>query len=501
MTETNLYEVFRKWFDDNYVFPTIRIHKIILSNFKSVEYGDVDFDCSSHFVPYGTKSDILGVYGQNGSGKTALIDAIALLGQALRGLKVNSEFADCISIGKDKSTLSFLFDFQYPGGDIRKVEYTFSIRAEENASPASQSFSKIPDEDDDEEKTKVVIFDEILKIGGSFGGDKKSLVTVFDTSAKYSLFGPVIKQSCFFDDLADKEIALRVKKERCADSSTSFIFSMDTINMMRNDSDAKYVMMIHELSYFAYNFLYVISTKTTGFIRMNFMVPFHTSTLGFVPIPLDGHKMLTVPEEAINEIERTVEAVNFVLSQLVPDLSVKIVKRNKTSLKDGTPAFFIELVSEHTDPVSGIVTEMPFRYESDGVRKIFSVLHLIITAYNQQSTTVAIDEFDAGVFEYLLGEILSIFQESGKGQLIFTSHNLRPLEVLDRRFIIFTTTNPKNRYYRLKGISTTSNLRSVYFREILMNEQDETLYNATKEFKIVSAFRRANQYLQYEEET
>lgn len=46
---------------------------------------------------------------------------------------------------------------------------------------------------------------------------------------------------------------------------------------------------------------------------------------------------------------------------------------------------------------------MPFRYESDGIRKIVSVLSLIIDAYNEQSCTIAIDELDAGVFEYLLG--------------------------------------------------------------------------------------------------
>ena len=49
-----------------------------------------------------------------------------------------------------------------------------------------------------------------------------------------------------------------------------------------------------------------------------------------------------------------------------------------------------------------------------------------------------------GVFEYLLGEMLNIISEKGKGQLIFTSHNLRPLETIDKGFIAFTTTNPKS---------------------------------------------------------
>lgn len=36
---------------------------------------------------------------------------------------------------------------------------------------------------------------------------------------------------------------------------------------------------------------------------------------------------------------------------------------------------------------------------------------------------------NGGIFEYLLGELLNIISEKGKGQLIFTSHNLRPLEI------------------------------------------------------------------------
>ena len=61
--------------------------------------------------------------------------------------------------------------------------------------------------------------------------------------------------------------------------------------------------------------------------------------------------------------------------------------------------------------------------------------------FNNPSVCMVVDEFDSGIFEYLLGEILQIIRESGKGQLIFTSHNLRPLEMLDTNALIFTTTN------------------------------------------------------------
>lgn len=48
------------------------------------------FDCGKHFVPQGTQSDILGVYGQNGSGKTSLIEALSILKQIMIGYAVSS---------------------------------------------------------------------------------------------------------------------------------------------------------------------------------------------------------------------------------------------------------------------------------------------------------------------------------------------------------------------------------------------------------------------------
>ena len=50
----------------------VRIESIEIKNFKNVGYGHLDFGNSKK----GYKASILGLYGQNGSGKTALIDAL-----------------------------------------------------------------------------------------------------------------------------------------------------------------------------------------------------------------------------------------------------------------------------------------------------------------------------------------------------------------------------------------------------------------------------------------
>ena len=131
------------------------------------------------------------------------------------------------------------------------------------------------------------------------------------------------------------------------------------------------------------------------------------------------------------------------------------------------------------------------RYESEGIKRIISILGVLIAGYNQPSVCLAIDELDSGIFEYLLGEILEVLSSEIKGQLIFTSHNLRILEKIDKKNIVFSTTNPENRYIRFKYIKPNNNLRDMYLRELIIEEQAEQLYKETKQSDIKRAFYRA----------
>ena len=83
----------------------VRIEKITIENFKNVAYGTVDFENKRKEF----RASILGMYGQNGSGKTALIDAIKLLKFALRGKPVPQKYADYIKVDEEYATLKYEF--------------------------------------------------------------------------------------------------------------------------------------------------------------------------------------------------------------------------------------------------------------------------------------------------------------------------------------------------------------------------------------------------------
>jgi hypothetical protein len=86
---------------------------------------------------------------------------------------------------------------------------------------------------------------------------------------------------------------------------------------------------------------------------------------------------------------------------------------------------------------------------------------------------------------------MGVFGKEAKGQLIFTSHNLRVLEKLDKKNIICSTVNPNNRFLSLTGIEKTNNRRDFYIRTIVLGGQKERIYDDTDLQDIGLAFRRA----------
>ena len=86
-----------------------------------------------------------------------------------------------------------------------------------------------------------------------------------------------------------------------------------------------------------------------------------------------------------------------------------------------------------------------------------------------------------------------LLQTAGDGQLIFTSHNLRPLETLDKQLIVFTSTDPNNRYVRMRGVKETNNLRSLYFGNIVLGGSETELYKYTSDGEIAYAMRQAGE--------
>ena len=246
---------------------------------------------------------------------------------------------------------------------------------------------------------------------------------------------------------------------------------------------------IKSLIKYAYYDLFIITTSASARISLDDLpIIFKNVDSSFGTIVINLTQPSVIPENVCSLLEKVISNMNIVLSKIVPKLEIGINYLGSEINEKGTVCKRIQIVSKKNSK------EIPLKNESEGIKKIISILHLLISVYNNPSVTVAIDEIDSGIFEYLLGELLKIISERGKGQLIFTLHNLRPLETLDASFVAFTTVNPNNRYIRYSNIKRNNNLRHLYYRDIIVGLSKEPIYESADNAEVAIAFRKAGLY-------
>jgi len=449
----------------------IRLQQIAIDNFKNVEHGIVEFESYINKEYFSPKAEVLGLYGQNGSGKTAIIDALNFLQIMLCGRSLPKDSAEYILKTTDKASLSFVFSLEKE--EVKALlYYEFTIKKMENKVVVSN------------EKLAYSIFDN------EKWQSKKTMIE-YDMDRKDPIFKPKQRYVEFLKTNQENIINLNVAKKMALLNSTSFIFSSEGFSLFcDNFQDETCILALKSLRFFAEMNLFVINNLNAGAISMNFMIPLvfkvegkNIIKKGTVPIALSEASTIDIDQFEI--ISQIIKQMNIVLSTIVPGLEVEIKNYGKQLLKDGSDGIKIELVSVRQN------IKIPLRYESAGIIKIISILNSMIAMYHDPRICIAVDELDAGVFEYLLGEILHVLENSGKGRLIFTSHNLRALEKVDKNSILFTTTNPKNRYIRFSNVKNSNNLRDLYIRSINLGGQKECLYDETDTYEIRRAFRLA----------
>lgn len=382
-----------------------RLSRIEIYNFKNIKRAKLDF-----------KNSMLGLYGENGSGKTALIDVLDLIKTILCGQSVSSDFSNLIHVDADYSRIvvHFIIDENERHSEI---EYSFKLN-------------------------KHSIFDEILSYAYIDGETRVVKSKMIDTSNS-PVFSPVSKYRSLIGSSKENELNVMVIKRRVCKEFKSFIFSSELLNLVRSRKNEcsdveflRHLYILESLVDFANYELFVVKSKSC----------------------LDDSMVLS--EGDFDVYKRKIESMNRVLPCLVSDLTLDVKVLGKELMRDNSVGHRIELFSN----------KIPFKYESDGIKRIVSILQPLIEVFNNGSVVVAIDDLDCSMHEYLFGELVKMMCEQARGQLIFTAHNLRLLEIINKKFLAFTTSDPENRYVRYKNIAAHNNLRDVYIRDIALSD-------------------------------
>ncbi len=422
------------------------------------------------------KAEILGIYGQNGSGKTAIVDALYFLQKVMIGADLDQSLEDYMDM--DSDTAEIFADFNlFMNGIVFEIGYRLSLSREEKV---------------------VVISRETLSGAKNENGIRtnKTVFMDYQRDQANAIFKPQKRLDEILEENKEIKTDLIVARKMAEKSNCSYIFgesSRDIFCREYKNGFQQFSVIISSLFEFALKDLFVIRNTHLGVISANFVLPMafriendNMGTKGDFTVSLT--EPILVDEERKNLLETIVEQINIVLYTIIPGLQVTIKNYGKQSLDDGEEGWKLELMSKREG-----MKEIPIRMESEGIIKIISILNALIQAFGNPSICLVIDELDSGIFEYMLGELLDIFKKSAKGQLIFTSHNLRALEMIDKESIMFSTTNPNNRYIHMKNVRESNNLRNMYIRSITLGGQSEEIYEETDSLKIARAFRKAGQ--------
>lgn len=453
----------------------VRMQSMTIKNIKNVKSGVADFPSYKNETYFDGNSEILGLYGQNGSGKTSLINMASILKRLLSGDSLPENTIELMDCNEQESGLDCVFYIEKNKTDRHLVYYQLALQ-------------KTID-------SQVKIIEERLsyKKLNEIEGKRKTRKLIIGFDCKKST---TVKPKDKFRDLENRNmtrsLSFKIAMALGAERKTSYVFSPEIseqfMNYLKDDTEA---MIIEDLKRFGRRSLCVIENERLGSILMNILIPFSFridtkagSAQGEYPIALTGDTLIR--EEEYELTKKIIQQINVVLSKIVPDLQLEVLEKSSEYSKNGEKKIRVELVTVRYG------RKVSLKNESDGIVKIISILSSLIAVYNRPSYCMFVDELDSGIFEFLLGEILKVMSEGGKGQLIFTSNNLRPLEVLNANNILFTTSNPEKRYVYLPNIKKTNNLRDVYLRTIYMGGNDDQLYLETDAAAMRKAFRKAD---------
>ena len=437
----------------------VRLSSLTIKNIKNVKNGtiimphenDRSLDCGG--------AEILGIYGQNGSGKTAIVDTFSFLQQIMIGEELDTKISDYIDTDSESAEVNAEFNI-FSENTLYEVGYNII-------------FAKSDD----------------------------GIFIDYNRNDNEAIFKPQKRLEELIGKNKDIKTDLIVAKKMAEKSNCSYIFGENSREILFNNVSDKfknYEFVLKALFRFAVRDLFVIDNSHSGMISTNVLLPM-SFRVDKEKVGMKGDFAVPLMEPFVLDSERKellgeiVDQINTVLYTIIPGMRIDIKDYGKQTLDSGEEGWKVELMS-----VRGDKKPIPIRMESDGIIKIISILNALIQAFSNSSICLVIDELDAGIFEYLLGELLDIFSKSAKGQLIFTSHNLRALEMLDKESIMFSTVNPDNRYIHMKNVKDSNNLRSMYIRSITLGGQEETIYEETDSLKISRAFRKAGKLL-YEE--
>ena len=191
---------------------------------------------------------------------------------------------------------------------------------------------------------------------------------------------------------------------------------------------------------------------------------FRTIPDSFVKVrKLNNIQVGNVKKEKIHEIEKYENILNIFFTQAYAD-----IKEVKYKINEKEDRLYYELYFNKM--IGGKIKSIPSKYESDGTKRILNQFDTIIGSLLGE--TVILDEIDNGIHDVLMKNIIMSIKDEITGQLIITTHNTLLLEILPKEYIYILSTDYNGnktinsiKEYGIK-IQKNNNARDLYFKGV-----------------------------------
>ena len=185
---------------------------------------------------------------------------------------------------------------------------------------------------------------------------------------------------------------------------------------------------------------------------------------GFVKVSkLNNIQKGIVKKDKLPEIKKYENVLNIFFTQAYAD-----IKEVKYEINEKEDRIHYELYFNKM--IGGQIKSIPSRLESDGTRRILNQFDTIIGSLLGE--TVILDEIDNGIHDVLMKNIIMSIKDEITGQLIITTHNTLLLEILPKEniYILSTDYNGNKTINSIKEygikIQKNNNARDLYFKGV-----------------------------------
>lgn len=432
-----------------------RINSIKFHNFRNI------LDSTIYLTEPGSKTDIggcmVGIYGANGSSKSSVGYAAALLSKVTCGMcyAFFHDFDNDFGIYDD--TMSLEFDFDYSNGERF------------NGLVIKILFKKYKPDDIDKEIPYIAFESVKLKV-------PQGRPMTYEVSRDFNYLNLLMSENevSHIAELFSSDIKLvYALYSTSVQSKQSMLLNLNVLRSFSNDSDKANPGISEQLAYISSfltfyfaNTAFIMPDSYGTSITNNLFAIFGGDVFNTQYLIKSPNGYFQCDSVRLSKIEKIVETSNRFIGNVIPDFEVTIEKKELDTDNKGITNYQIRLYSSKGKG------KFSFENESEGIKRLFLIASSIAKVMNESDYILFIDEFDEGIFEVLFGDIIKSIKSQCMGQFIFTSHNLRPLEVMEYTHFIFSTTNPKNRFVTLKGIKPRNNLRDIYIRKIMYGDEN-----------------------------